>query len=81
MFPIQISGNEAKIRFNREFYDMFPTTEVCERFEDIAKITLVFVHDQNIIEVTLRPKVDVDLKKLALEFCNHCLHEQVMVSR
>lgn len=81
MIPIQISGKEAKIRFNRDFYDMFPITEVCERFENIAKIIVVFIHDQNVIEVTLKPKVDVDPEKLALEFCNHCLHEQVMVSR
>ncbi len=81
MFPINISDKEAKIRFNREFYDMFPITEVCERFEDVTKIQVGFIQDQNIIEVSLRPKIEINPKELALEFCNHCLHEQLMVSK
>ncbi len=81
MFPVQISDKEANIRFNRDFYDMFPITEVCERFEEITKIQVCFIQEQNIIEVNLKPKIKINPEDLAMEFCNHCLHEQVMVSR
>ncbi|MBN2094944.1 MAG: hypothetical protein JW727_02755 [Candidatus Aenigmarchaeota archaeon] len=60
---------------------MFPITEVCERFESITRIQVIFVQDKNWLEVVLIPKTDMDIEELALEFCNHCLHEQIMVSR
>jgi hypothetical protein len=81
MMPMHIDGNSVKLRFNRDFYDMFPITEVCERFSGVAKIRLCFYREENIIEVTMEPKAEVALPELAQEFCNHCLHEQVMSSR
>lgn len=81
MFPISILEGKAKIEFSRDFYDMYPITEVCERFEDIAKIELCFIPEANKIEITISPKAEIGLNKLSLEFINHCLHEQVMISR
>jgi vacuolar-type H+-ATPase subunit D/Vma8 len=80
-FPIKLEKNRAIIRFNRDFYDMFTISEVCESFQHLAKILVTFFRDENIIEVVLIPKVKIDLEFLALEFCNHCLYKQVMIGK
>jgi len=81
MFPIEKSDFGIKVTFNRGFYDMFPLTEVCERFQKIAKLELIFIPSKNSIEIHLKPKVDLDERQLILEFCNHCLHEQITLSK
>lgn len=80
-FPIKINKDKAIIDFNPEFYYMFTISEVCERFQHLAKFLVLFMKDQNIIRVAIKPKVEIDLEKLALEFCNHVLHEQIMLSK
>jgi hypothetical protein len=86
MLPVQINKKThiAKIFFNAEFYDMFPISEVCERFQNIFKITVAYDKDNKKIIVELRPKIDMsgeELQIISLEFCNHVLHEQVMVGK
>jgi len=78
---IEWKDNEAMIIFNREFYDMYPITEVCEKFQHLSKFLVCFKRDENIIEVIVRPKVEIDLEKLVYEFCNNCLHEQIKLSK
>jgi hypothetical protein len=81
MLPIKFVEDRAIVDFSSEFYYMYTVSEVCERFQHLAKFLVCFMKDQKIIRVVIKPKVDVDLKELTLEFCNHVLHEQAMLSK
>ncbi len=65
------------VTFNSDFYDMYPVTEVCERFKGLAKLRVAFNRDKKQIAVWIKPKRGEDAELLALEFCNHTLHFQV----
>lgn len=77
MFPVTFSNNTAIIKFNSNFYDMYSISEICEKFQHLCKIKMEYIRDKELIEVTITPKVDVNLKELAFEFCNHVLYFQV----
>jgi hypothetical protein len=78
MLPVRTNrrDNTAIIIFNTEFYDHYYLTEVCERFEGICKIKLVFCQDRKQIIAEITPKVDEDIEKIACEFANWALHLQ-----
>lgn len=79
MLPLRRSVEEQSVvvTFNSDFYDMYPVTEVCERFKELAKLRVVFSRDKKQIEVWIRPKGRENADALALEFSNHVLHFQV----
>lgn len=79
MLPVNFLKKEkkAQIIFNTEFYDMYPVTEVCEKFQHICKILVEYNKDKREMKITMKPKVDIDLKEVVLEFCNWVLHLQV----
>lgn len=73
--------NIAIVDFNSNFYYMYTISNVCERFQNIAKFLVIFLKDQKKIRVAIKPKIEIDLSLLTLEFCNHVLHEQAMLSK
>lgn len=79
MIPVHSLKKEgvALVTLNTDFYDMYPVTEVCERFKELAKLRVVFSRDKKQIEVWIKPKGGEDADALALEFSNHVLHFQV----
>jgi hypothetical protein len=78
MLPVRINrkDNTAVITFNTEFYDHYYLTEVCERFEDICRIKLIFDQDRKQIIAKITPKVEEDIEEIACEFANWALHLQ-----
>jgi hypothetical protein len=76
MIPIDFSNGTVIINLNPKFYDLYYITEVAEKFQNICKIVIQYDRQSDII-ITLKPKVEVDIKNLAFEFCNHILHLQV----
>jgi hypothetical protein len=70
-FNIDEENKEVKVELNKDFYDIESITKGKEDYKDICEVGLE--EDTNKISIKLKPKKELNLKVLGMEFCNYVL--------